>query len=516
MISFAINNRWSSLQAGTMIVGVGAFTLFAIMFGLTLNQSLALLLTATIITMWQYNKVNALIASVMFFLIKPFIVRSAYWYDFNLTGSGGFDLLGITPALAMALLIVIHLYPRIVSDQYKLLSRTEILLAIFCAISFFSIFNPVNSLIVGLGGFERNILPNMMIMFLCVAIFKNNKDIIKLMKAMMVLGIISCLYAIGQYSLGVYPWEIDWLMNVAFRDSFDGWYTIGLRGIELRIFSIFYNYMDFTFVNALILAMVLALRSSMSRGWRKAGIFYMIIWFTVLVATIERMPMLMSLAAVYVMFILKSSPKKRKRILAFSSISISVIVISLNLAGGLLRNTGAQTFIRLAEMSNPLSAGSISDRVERKWQPTLQIISSYPLGVGIGFGSQTKASRQASKAGFLIEPHNELLQKTLETGVVGGLVYLMLLISTFRDNLKLSKLKRLKQKFGHGMIAATIGFWLCGLVNLPFSGSPGLLYWMLAGVSLALIQNADEVKDSSGIDRDPVSVPEKRCQLQTN
>jgi hypothetical protein len=41
------------------------------------------------------------------------------------------------------------------------------------------------------------------------------------------------------------------------------------------------------------------------------------------------------------------------------------------------------------------------------------------------------------------------------------------------------------------MIAGTISFWLCGLVNLPFSGASGLVYWSLAGVAIS-------VRESSG------------------
>ena len=35
------------------------------------------------------------------------------------------------------------------------------------------------------------------------------------------------------------------------------------------------------------------------------------------------------------------------------------------------------------------------------------------------------------------------------------------------------------------MLSGTIAFWICGLVNLPFCGASGLVYWSLAGSALA-------------------------------
>ncbi|HEX2896702.1 MAG TPA: hypothetical protein VHP63_01450, partial [candidate division Zixibacteria bacterium] len=151
--------------------------------------------------------------------------------------------------------------------------------------------------------------------------------------------------------------------------------------------------------------------------------------------------------------------------------------------------TGAHTLIRLAELTNPLAAGSIEDRLNKNWGPTFGTIASNPLGVGIGFGSQTRAKSIAQRTSFYIEPHNELLQKTLETGVIGGILYLLLLISVFRDSIRLGRFSSRIRRLGIGFAAATVGFWLCGMVNVPFSGSSGLLYWALAGMVLTQCEN---------------------------
>jgi len=183
----------------------------------------------------------------------------AYAVDYSMLGTGGFDLLGITPAILLSGLIVTQLYMQSARGEKLCSDRTRFLLMIFVVLCLFSILLPTNSIIVGLGGVERNILPNMMILFLAAAVFTNALEAEKLLKAMLVLGLISCLYAIGQYILGIYPWEKVWIREVAFKESCDGWLIIGLRGIEFRIFSIFFSYVDFTFTNTLIFSLVFAM-----------------------------------------------------------------------------------------------------------------------------------------------------------------------------------------------------------------------------------------------------------------
>jgi len=112
------------------------------------------------------------------------------------------------------------------------------------------------------------------------------------------------------------------------------------------------------------------------------------------------------------------------------------------------------------------------------------------MGVGIGYGSQTKAKNQAEQDGFFVQPHNELIQKVLETGFIGGVIFLLLLIYTYRDFLAIRAIDNTGFCFGMGMAAITLSFWICGLVNLPFSGTSGLVYWTMAGASLGLKDNS--------------------------
>lgn len=489
-MSLAIRQQLSDqLTMFVMLSGTALMVgITGVVFGLSLNLGFAVVGLALVLTIWQYDRTGGLIAGIIFFFFKPFLVRVAFTFDTQADGSGPVDLLGVTPALLLAALIVSGLYCHFSNGNSLAKDKVGIWLLAFAAMSFLSIFNPENSVMLGLAGFERNILPNMLILLLTAILFTGKKQVEQFVKAMLIVGLLSCLYAIGQYLVGIYEWEKSWLYHVAFRDSTAGWLTIGLRGIEFRLFSIFYGYMDFFFVNVLIVALLLPWRKCFSPVWTRLRLTYFGAWLVILALTLERMPIIMTAVAGLVIYLFGSEAHLRWRVVR-RLIAIAVIGWgALTLAEPALKGTQAGTLMRLAEMTNPLSAASIEDRAVRKWSVALATISRHPLGVGIGYGSETKANADATAGGHHVQPHNELLQKMLETGVIGGIIYLGLLIAVFRMSLKGGRSSQdYVRRLGIGLIGGTIAFWVCGLVNVPLSGSSGLLYWSTAGILSGVI-----------------------------
>jgi hypothetical protein len=490
---------WITGAAGALVIALAGLSFLTL--GVTCNQALAVILSMIVITLWMYDRVNGIIAGIVFYMVKAFFLRLAFAIDFNSSGSGGFDLLGITPALLLSALIAWQIYSDIASGKPVLIGRTRILLAILCGLSFLSVFNPSNTLIVGLGGLVRNVIPNMMILFAVASLFSSEEHTGRFVKTMMVVGLISCVYAVGQFWLGLYPWETVWFNEVAFKDGVAGWLTIGLRGLEFRLFSVFYGYMDFFFSNVLIFAMALAMRQDQSVPWNRMRKACMAAWIVVLLLSLERMPMLMTAVVVLTVAYLRGNAR-RKKLLVWGTVGIIAFgVIGLNVAAPVLRGTGATKFARLAEMANPLHASSIADRVERKWKPTLATIASNPMGVGIGYGSSSRANTIAAETGLHVEPHNELLQKTLELGVPGGMVYLLLLISVYRDARKAGSAHGSRRVIGFTVIGGSLAFWICGMVNVPFSGANGLLFWALTGAVVAINQKASASRHNEELER---------------
>jgi O-antigen ligase len=456
---------------------------------ITVNQTLAIFLSMIILTVYLFDRFAGMIAGVVLFAVKALFVRIAYSIDIGL-GRSGFDLLGIAPALLLAALVGGVIITDYLGGRRLGRDKTRILMILFAGVSFLSIFNPANSPLVGLAGFERNIMPNMLVIFMAAALVTGEIEIDKLVKSLLVLGLVSTVYAIGQYLMVLYPWEMDWYRRIAFDQGLSGWLTIGLRGIEFRVFSIFYGYMDFFFTNVIIFGLALAFKDRLTGNWRKVRKLYFISWLAILSLSVERMPFIMSVIIILAYSFLRSSNIKRRKILIRGSLAVGVIYGILVFATPYLESTGAANLIRLAELANPFSAHSIDDRMENKWGPSLATINANPMGVGIGYGSQTKAKGQAEQGGFFVQPHNELIQKVLETGFIGGVIFLLLLIFTYRDFLAIRAFDNSGFCFGAGMAAITLSFWICGLVNLPFSGTSGLVYWTMAGAALGLKDNS--------------------------
>ncbi len=455
---------------------------------ITLNQIFALFLGAVVITFWAHSKVYGLTAAVIFFLIKPFWLRLAYHVDLSMYGSSGFDLLGLMPTLILVSLICSHLYMSIIDNKKLCPDRTRILISLFSALCFLSIFFPTNSIMIGLAGFQRNILPNMLILFLAVSVFKNEKDILVLVKSLAVVGLISILYGIGQFITGIFPWEILWMKNVGFATSTAGWLTIGLRGIEFRIFSMFYYRTDFFFTNVLIFSLLITYAKSFTGFMKCIKILFYISWFIMMIITFERTPLIMSFVAVLIVYFMNATQSKKKMLIT-AAITLGVVAYSTLLVfEPYLKSSGVESLIRLAEMTNPLEAGSIHDRTDNYWGPSLEIIKSNPLGVGIGSGSGTKASDQVSLADSgNIQTHNEILQKTLETGILGGVLFLLLMLSILKDSLQLSKVNRSARRFGVAITTCTLVFMMSSMITLTFSGGRGLTFWLLVGVMLSML-----------------------------
>ncbi len=482
--------KWFAVQQWRLGWAVASIlgTLLVAWLGVTINQSLAILFSAVVLTIWAHNKSYGLIAALLFFIAKPVFVRMAYAIDRLFSGVSEFDLLGMAPALLLAGLIVWHLYLRISVGEKILVGRTRLWLLLFSAIAFLSIFNPSNSILVGLGGFERNILPNMLILFLAADIFKSEREIRILLYVLLWVGIVSVLYGLGQYIVGIFPWETRWFQEIGFSQNTSGWLTIGLRGIEFRIFSIFYYRTDFYFTNVLIFTLLYASNMFSAGPARGLKYFYYFIWLAMMVVTFERTPFIMTLLAAAIVFLFQATPRRRKIFVAVAATLFIGSYSVLTLGKSYLENSGVASLIRLAELTNPLQAESIVDRTDNFWGPSLTLIKENPMGIGIGQGSGTKASGLVSLSDSgNIRSHNELLQKTLETGIPGAIVFVILLISVFRDSWRLRKLSSDLNWIGTGMVSATLVFWLGSMITLTFSESRGLVYWAMAGIVLALI-----------------------------
>ncbi|MFQ5608004.1 MAG: O-antigen ligase family protein, partial [Candidatus Zixiibacteriota bacterium] len=427
--------------------------------------------------------------SLLFFCIKPAVWRLAYHLDATGGTHPAVDLLRYSGGLFLSLICAIIIVKHIVERRPLIQSRLDLTLALFIVWYTISIFNPQTSLFLGLAGFERNIFPTLFLFFVGREIMNTEQDLTRFIKVVTVFAIVALAYGLKHSLSGLWGFEQTFFTDKFYSSGLDGWLTVGIKGIEFRTFGAFYGYMEFTFTAALWGALLLAQDfRPLGKRWRTAKWMVGALLVALLVSSLERTPIMMVIAGLLTVWYVRSEKRRRVRILVLSGVAVGVIVFVSALFQRQLEATGVAKLQRLSEITDPASASSIQDRIDRMWTPTVRIILANPIGVGSGYGSQTVATASAAGSQLAVQPHNEFLQKALETGWPGaalfavslGLIFHRLMKSaTLTDNRTL----RNAAAAGCGIVAA---FVLCGQVNLPFSGASGSFFWFTSGALISL------------------------------
>ncbi len=438
---------------------------------------------------------NATFYSLVFLCFKPALLRLAYHLDSLNASQPAVDLFRFSAGLYLSVLCLIVITKRLLENRPLLQSKLNLVIALFIGVYAISIVNPHNSILAGLAGFERNIFPTVVVFLLAGEVISTKADVKVLFKVITVTALLTTLYGLKHEISGLWGFETTAFNDMFAQRGFDGWLTIGIKGVEFRTFSTFYGYMEFTFTLALWGILLLGDRiKHLSGAWRTLRWITALAMIVLLAISLERTPMLMILGGLMTAWYIRSERRKRTKIAGFSVLLILAIVSGITVFERQLEETGVAKLERIAELSDPSKASSIQDRVDRMWKPTLRIIAANPLGVGAGYGSQTIATRATAGSGLQSQPHNELLQKALEAGWLGAALFGTIIAMLFRQLKRLSEtaaddsIKRLTA-LGCGVVVA---FALCGQINLPFSGPEGIFFWFMSGGIIHVARNYQE------------------------
>ncbi|MBN4072283.1 O-antigen ligase family protein [bacterium AH-315-F03] len=441
-------------------------------------------------------RAGALFAMV-YYCIKPAFGRLAYYLDATFGTHASSDVLRYSGGLFLVLICLLVIAKVIHEKRDFVLSKLDMSLLLFMGLSFLSIFNPHNSLFNGLAGFERNVFPTVFLFFVGREVIKTRHDLTVMMRVFAVVALVTVLFGLKHAFGGVFGFETIFLENHFAQVGFDGWLTVGLNGVEFRNFSTFFGYMEFTFTLALWMILLLSIsdgrvgenRSRLSVRWMQWKTFKWLfgsLSVLLLALTMERTPIMMALVGGLGAWFMISKKYHRRTIILYSGLVFVAIVTVTALFQQQLEETGIAKLQRLAEMADPSQASSIDDRIDRMWKPTLAVIAANPMGVGVGYGSKTIA--RGSSDGFDLHPHNEFLQKAIETGILGAALFTFALWGIFIRLKRQSELSR--DRFIKSATAAgcgiVIAFVACGMVNLPFSGAQGCFFWFVSGALISV------------------------------
>ena len=477
MISSVV--RWSAVSVVVgVLAAVGALT------GVSANLLFFALVSLGFAIALSTSLRNATFYSLVFLCFKPALLRLAYHLDSLNASQPTVDLFRFSAGLYLSVLCLIVIAKRLLENRRLIQSKLDLVIALFIGVYAISIVNPHNSVLAGLAGFERNIFPTVVVFFLAGEVIKTKTDITALFKIITVTALLTTLYGLKHAFTGLWGFETTAFNDMFAQRGFDGWLTIGIKGVEFRTFSTFYGYMEFTFTLALWGILLLGDRvKHLSGAWRTLRWMTALAMIVLLAISLERTPMLMIIGGLLTAWYIRSEMRKRKTIVAVSVILLLTLVSGITVFERQLEETGVAKLERIAELSDPSKASSIQDRIDRMWKPTLRIIAANPLGVGAGYGSQTIATHAPAGTGLQSQPHNELLQKALEAGWLGAALFGAIMVMLFRQLKRQSEtasddsIKRFAA-LGCGVVVA---FALCGQINLPFSGPEGIFFWFISG-----------------------------------
>ena len=443
---------------------------------------------------------NGALYALAYMCVKPAYWRLAYHLDKSYSLAPQFDILRYSAGLFLGLICAVYLAQLVIEGGKLTRTKLGLVALMFVGINAVSIFNPQSGLFLGLAGFERNIFPTFFVFFVARDVIRNRDDYLAFLKVTLGIGLLTLLYGLKHSVSGVFGFETTFLTDFFSQRGYDGWLTIGINGVEFRNFSTFFGYMEFTFTLALWAIVISIFKPETDQRWLRIGKrLFLVLTVVVLALTMERTPTLMVIGgALYGAYVL-SSKRRKKQVLVVCAIVVAVIIGTISVFERQLEESGIAKLQRLAEVSDPSKASSIEDRVHRMWIPTLNIIASNPMGVGIGYGSETIASEAVSGSSYRVQPHNEILQKALETGLPGAglLVALLVMIwRTLRHHAEQVSERWLRRALAAGC-GVTLAFVLCAQINLPYSGAQGVYFWFLTGALVGLCEEVDTTYDAA-------------------
>jgi len=337
--------------------------------------------------------------------------------------------------------------------------------------------------------------------FLIVNNVRGEKQINRIISAVLLVGVVLGVYGIFQYN------DID----------FSFWVPIAGRN---KIFGLFGNVGYFAGYLILPLSLSIPLFLISKNRTRKILLLIGILLMgTTLILTLARSSYLalgISLFFMFLLFILsrgKNFLKENKKpfmilfIVIIIVASLFIIPTPLNKPGTAISQIKGR--ISITGITNAFS----SERRVAIWKFTGMMIKDHPiLGLGIGNYKCNTLKYQAEffekgdnrtiyTYGFAENAHNEYLQLWAELGIIGLAIFLWLIIAYFIYGIRYLKREKDKQRQGImiGLMGAVTAFLMDSIFWFPLHLSAHLsLFWLFIGLTMVMSpgKNAGSVSKS--------------------
>jgi O-antigen ligase len=353
-------------------------------------------------------------------------------------------------------------------------NRLDLLVAAYFLWQIFSVFNPRVPLIIGLAGFKLSAL-YILVYFLGRILIRDWTQITQLAKITLYSAVFSSLYGVYQVIFGLNSFEKIW-----FYEGYTTLHEGNLLGYGfLRPFSTFSDPGSFSQYLAITMLLILLIAIQSRVVSTKIFILFVeAILGAMLLATVVRAGWIL-LAAGVISLILFYSAKFRR----FIPWLVWVTLLSIPLIGQRIQRSNFISNFTNPLLRRALTTGTLFDRLQG-WENAIRNPGYRPIW-GNGLGTIGVAAQKFG--GNVVDlPHNQFLTILSETGWIGLIIFLLIILLTYK--LVLSAKPKTKSGWKYPEVAVLISV-VTGLLVMGASVSEFLFlrtsstyFWLFLGI----------------------------------
>lgn len=397
--------------------------------------------------------------------------------------------------LSIILLVAGWIFTQML-NQRPWLGREDFMAIAFIALAFLGMFHPnIPSFQAGLEGFRK--FAFMIFGFLAGRHLINITGLKRLIRLLLISAFVISLYGIKQY---LFPSALDYhLIELSTASP-----ITYLMGGHIRAFSTLAGPFHLGIYLVGILLLLMSIWQFYPRK-RYMAVLLGIPSLLALVMTVTKSNWFALLAGVLFLILLnsKSPGQTFGQIFLISILALATlfVLIQVSTANPIFKtiNDGLQAFI------NPTEAPTMVFRLDL-WKETIfPLIRQSPwIGYGTGSAGEGLALLFNPDVSIFTNAHNIFLKVQFELGLIGTIIFLIFLISTFFHMMKVRR--SLKDPFLRLVCDWSLAFFIsmmvAGLVGSILDAYPiNLLFWILMGASTRLryFERLNTVKQKEAI-----------------
>ncbi len=360
----------------------------------------------------------------------------------------------------------------------------ELLVLAFGLVGAIELFHPnVPSMAVGLESYRRLVFQMLGLIVGLLAV-RDRRDIQFLWKVLAICSVPILLYAIKQFFV-ISDFDRAMIENTA--ANMDTWQLFG----KIRSFGLFSGPFHLGLFAGIIFWIAVALRSQ-SGKWYYSALATLAV--TAAIASLTRSSVIALVGSVPVVLFLVMRGA-RLRVAAVTLTSVVVL-----LATFYLLRSSSDSFASIVEGYSVLESLQEDGRLQGRFEDYrhgARMFAEYPLGAGMGSASDAMGSQFSSANKQHLTSHNLLLWVGIETGAVGLLLFVGILISV---GLAIRKLILIGDTpMAMAACGALVVVLITGMTGSTLSAYPvNLIFWTLSGCYIGYLRSLENGNSNWG------------------